>query len=256
MPFKKFFLILTICVLFISCKTPEKHGSMEIFFTYTVDDNPIQFNQFIYTNAAGNKYQVSEVKYFISRLILRDDKGKLIEIEQDAGIHYVDCSLEKTLRWNIPKIPQKKYTAVSFVFGLDENDNKSNRFVNPPECNFYWPENLGGGYHYMQINGKFMNHKEEIQNMNIHTGIGQIRDENNEGKQFVHNYFIVTLPVLFSVHDDRTTFLTLNMKIHRWFDTPNVFNFNEFGTGIMQNQRAQELLKENGKNVFEIIIKS
>jgi hypothetical protein len=42
------------------------------------------------------------------------------------------------------------------------------------------------------------------------------------------------------------------MEIQRWFDTPNVYNIEEFGTGIMQNQRAQELLRENGWNVFGI----
>jgi hypothetical protein len=256
MLFKKFFFFLTICVLVISCKTHEKQGSVDFFLTHTIDEKPIQWNQLIYTNAAGNKYQVNEVKYFISRLILRDAKGKFIEIKQDAGIHYVDCSLAKTLRWEIAQIPQKNYEYISFVFGLDENDNRSHRFVNSPECNFSWPENLGGGYHYMQINGKFLNNKEELQNMNIHTGIGQTRDENNVIKQFVHNYFTVTLPVNFSVHEDHTTSLTLNMEIQRWFDTPNIFNFNEFGTGIMQNQRAQELLKENGENVFELRIEN
>jgi len=240
-----------ICILLISCNNHEKKGSLEICFTHTIDENPIQFNRLIYTNTAGNQYQVHEVKYFISRFFLKDVHGKSIEIKQDNGIHYVDCSLKKTWRWNIKEIPQKDYAAVSFVFGLDEKDNISNRFVNPPESNFSWPDVLGGGYHYMQINGKFVNKNGDLQNMNIHTGIGQLRDENNEIIQFVHNYFVVTLPVNFSVDENSTTQLTLNMEIQRWFDTPNLYNFDDFGTGIMQNQHAQQLLKENGNNVFE-----
>jgi hypothetical protein len=165
----------------------------------------------------------------------------------------VDCGINKTMNWTIKKIPPKNYISVSFVFGLDENDNKSNRFVNPPESNFFWPEVLGGGYHYMQINGKFLNNNSETQNMNIHTGIGQIRDVNNNITQFVHNHFMVTLPINFSVDEDNTTQLSLYMEIQRWFDTPNIYNIDEFGSGIMQNQRAQELLKENGWNVFEIV---
>ena len=254
MPVKKFFLLLIICILFFSCNKHKKNGSIEICFTHTIDENPVQFNQPIYTNAAGNHYQVNEVKYFISKLILIDANGKSIEIKQDNGVHYVDCSLEKTLLWNINEIPQKKYAAFSFVFGLDEKDNKSNRFVNPPESNFSWPDVLGGGYHYMQINGKFRNKNGDLQNMNIHTGIGQLRDENNEITQFVHNYFTVTLPVRFSIDENNTTQLTLNMEIQRWFDTPNLYNFDDFGTGIMQNQRAQQLLKENGNNVFDLVI--
>jgi len=249
-------LIFTVISIFLfSCNKHENlaHlGNLELSFTHTIDENPIQFNQLIYTNTAGNEYQVNEVKYFISRLILIDDEGESVEVKQDYGIHYVDGSLEKTLGWKIAKIPQRNYTALSFVFGLDENDNRSNRFVNPPESNFSWPDVLGGGYHYMQINGKFMNKNGELQNMNIHTGIGQERDENNEITQFVHNYFTVTLPVSFSVEKEKLTHLTLKMEIQRWFDTPNLYNFDDFGTGIMQNQRAQQLLKENGKSVFEI----
>jgi len=241
--------ILAICVTFFSCKK-EKYGSIELSFIHTVDAQPLQFNQLIYTNTAGNQYQVNEVKYFISRVFFIDPDGESVEVKQDEGIHYVDCDIAHTLRWNIDKIPQRHYAAISFVFGLDETDNQSNRFVNPPESNFSWPDFLGGGYHYMQINGKFLNETGAIQNMNIHTGIGQLRDETGEITQFVQNYFTVTIPVRFFVYADNVLPLTLNMEIQRWFDTPNLYNFDEFGTGIMQNQQAQELLKGNGWNVF------
>jgi hypothetical protein len=66
---------------------------------------------------------------------------------------------------------------------------------------------------------------------------------------------VVTLPVNLLINaENNTIHLALNMEIQRWFDTPNLYNFDEFGTGIMQNLRAQELLKENGKNVFQVTI--
>jgi hypothetical protein len=253
MKFKNFFFISILCILLISCDKYEKYGTIEIYFSHTVDENPIQFNQLIYKNAAGNQYQVNEVKYFISRIFLNDVDGKSFEIKQGNGIHYVDCSLDKTLRLKIENIPQKNYVYISFIFGLDEDDNKSNRFVNSPECNFSWPDALGGGYHYMQINGKFLNSTGDLQNMNIHTGIGQLRDDDNEITQFVHNYFAVNLPVRIAFDESYNTHINLNMEIQRWFDTPNIYNFNDFGTGIMQNQRAQELLKENGKSVWSSV---
>jgi hypothetical protein len=250
----KFLFVLTVCSLFFfSCKK-EKQGTLELRFTHTIDEQSIELNQLIYTNTAGNLYQLNEVKYFISNVFLLDNEGRRTAVKQDASIHYVDFSLENTLSWKIEEMPQRNYSAISFVFGLDEKDNQSNRFVNPPECNFSWPENLGGGYHYMQLNGKFRNNAEEIQNLNVHTGIGQIYYEETVPTVFVHNYFTVTLPHQFSINEESTTILNLNMEIQRWFDTPNLYNFNTFGTGIMQNQKAQELLKENGENVFSIMI--
>ena len=248
------FSILMISVFLAASCTKHEKGSVEFFFTHTVDNTPVQYNQLIYSNAAGNQYQVNEIKYFISRICFIDTEGKSIEIKQNAGIHYVDCSFENTLRWKIEEVPPRDYTAISFVFGLDENDNISHRFVNPPECNFSWPDFMGGGYHYMQINGKFLNKENNLQNMNIHTGIGQLYDENHDVTQFVHNYFTVTLPIAFSVYSDNLTSLKLNMEIQHWFNSPNLYNFNEFGSGIMQNQKAQQLLRENGWNVFELTI--
>jgi len=248
----RIFLIVFFCLTaLLSCKK-EKYGSIEFHFKHSIDGNTIFFNHLIYTNAAGNLYQVNEIKYFISKVCLYDSEGGVTVITQDKGIHYVDSDIERTLRWKIDRVPQKQYQAISFIFGLDESENKSFRFVNPPESNFWWPEVLGGGYHYMQINGKFKNNEGNIQNMNIHTGIGQIYEDNHV-VAFVHNHFTVTLPVHFFVSENNTLPLVLNMEVQRWFDSPNLYNFDDFGTGIMQNQRAQELLRENGWNVFEVI---
>ena len=250
MQINKFVFTLSAFLL-LSASCYHETGSVDINFSQTIDSKSINFNELIYTNTAGNLYQINEIKYFISKMTFIDARGKAIEITQDEGIHYVDCSIEKTLHWKIEGIPYGKYVGVSFVFGLDQNDNISNRFVNPPESNFSWPNHLGGGYHYMQINGKFLNKEEKIQNLNIHTGIGQIYNENNEITQFIHNHFTVMLPINLYIDADKILcILPINMEIQRWFDTPNLFNFNDFGFGIMQNQHAQELLKGNAGNVF------
>jgi hypothetical protein len=246
------FFILTFSLLTGSCIKPEKSGTLEITFLHTIDEKPVQWNQLIYTNAAGNQYQLNEVKYFISGICLHIADSNRFRVPQDEGIHYVDCSLPNSLHWIIKDIPLMHCIGISFVFGLDALDNISNRFVNPPECNFSWPNYLGGGYHYMQINGKFINNGGNIQNMNIHTGIGQEYNENDEIINYVHNYFTVYCPVNFSIKEESITTIILNMEIQRWFDTPHLYNFDDFGAGIMKNQHAQKLLKENGWNIFTV----
>ena len=42
----------------------------------------------------------------------------------------------------------------------------------------------------------------------------------------------------------------LYRNIKKWFRSPHVYDFNAFGSAIMQNQEAQQLLKENGADVF------
>ena len=40
------------------------------------------------------------------------------------------------------------------------------------------------------------------------------------------------------------------MIVDNWFRNPNLYDFNEYGSAIMQNQAAQQTLKENGADVF------
>ena len=42
------------------------------------------------------------------------------------------------------------------------------------------------------------------------------------------------------------------MVVDNWFSNPNTIDFNEFGSGIMQNQSAQRRINGNGKDVFRI----
>ncbi|MCL2131099.1 MAG: hypothetical protein FWH36_01390 [Lentimicrobiaceae bacterium] len=253
---KKISFILIISLLFIGCgdKNKEKTGRVDLQFTHHVDGKNLVLEQLIYANAAGNIYQVSEVKYFISDLYLLKMNNEWVKISQNEGVHYVDLAYPNTLIWNLTNIQEGDYKGISFVFGLNEADNQSNRFVNSPEKDFFWPTILGGGYHYLQINGKWKDEEGNLKNMNFHAGIGQLYKSNVTDADsiyaFIHNYFRVDLPVNFVVERDKTTKLNLTMNIDKWFSTPIVYDHNYFGSGIMQNQQAQEVIRQNGKNVF------
>jgi len=254
---KKTFFILIFSVFLIGCenKEREKIGNMDLLFTHCVDEKHLVLEQF-YTNAAGNVYQVNEVKYFISNLYLQKTNNEWVKISQNGGIRYVDLAYPNSLTWNLTDIKKGDYKGISFVFGLNEVENRSNRFVNSPEKDFFWPAVLGGGYHYLQINGKWKAPDGNLKNMNFHTGIGQLYKNNviaiDSIYAFIHNYFYVSLLVNFAVESNKTTKLNLTMNIDKWFSTPIAYDHNYFGSGIMQNQQAQEIIRQNGKNVFSV----
>lgn len=249
-------LFIVAVFLLTSCDPDPKTGDVAIHFTHYVDQSPLQLNQQIYSNAAENPYQVNEVKYFVSKLYFITTDNKLVKVEQDAGLHYVDLNYPATTSWSIKNIEEGEYQAVQFVFGLDEEDNQSNRFPNAPECNFFWPQHLGGGYHYMQINGKWQPPAGNLKNFNFHTGIGQLYYSNvlaiDSIYAYVHNYIALTVPVSFTINKDKTSNLELRMNLDQWFKDPYVYDFNYFGSSIMQNQNAQSVIKANGRDVFQI----
>ena len=261
---KTFPLIFFILSLFLFSCEKEKplvekdYGKLQLRFSHKVDADSLQRYSIIYQNAAANAYEVDELKYFISDARIYINGGNSILISDNNSIHYVDLDVQNSLEWDITDlIPVGNYDSISFIFGLSEIRNQSNFFLNPPEVNMFWPEVLGGGYHYMMFNGKWRKPDTSIEAFNLHLGKGQIYSGTTTNPDsiigFVHNYFRVSMPnSAFSISKNATTQINLLMNINNWFNQPQVYDLNYWGPSVMQNQAAMNAIKENGQNVFSI----
>ncbi|MEI6346798.1 MAG: MbnP family protein [Bacteroidota bacterium] len=237
---------------------PNTSGKIQIQFTHSMGFDSLILNSNQYINEAGNHFEVNELMYFISDVKLHLHNGTIKLIEEQTS-HYVDLSLPATLTWNIPDtISQGAIESVSFTFGLSPARNISFALVNPPESNMAWPEILGGGYHYMMLNGKWIDPNQTEQFFNFHMGIGQHYTDTetyntNTITGFAHNNFDVTLATSgLTIYKNQTSNLSINMDLMSWFKTPHTWDFNYWGGAIMQNQRAQNIAKENGFDVFSM----
>jgi hypothetical protein len=260
------FVLLFGVAVFQACKkddpAEEPAGSINLAFEQHADGVPLVKDDLRYTNAAGNRFLVTEVKYFISDITLYQSGGTQIHIDDKAEVFYADNDIPSTL--SVPlqdPIPAGSYDSVSFIFGIPEAKNKSQLFVNPPEALMGWPEVLGGGYHYMMINGKWVDTTGFLQPFNFHLGIGQLYHgsgfDTDSIYAFVQNDFRVSLPgSSFSVGDKEVLTLKITMNIEKWFGPPQVYDFNVWGGAMMQNQAAQAVARENGRFAFEIEITS
>jgi hypothetical protein len=259
--------LLMILSLFQFCKKddpitdPEtKTGNLQLSFNHKVNGNPLTVDTLLYINTAGNEYMVNEIQYFISDIVLHSSTGNDYSISANNGIHYIDTDIPATQVWSIPEnIPVGNYTSVSFTFGINQAKNQSGIFVNPPEVDMFWPEFLGGGYHYMKLNGKWKDTNSDIVPFNFHLGIGQIYAGNviviDSITGFVQNYFTVQLPAsALSISENTVTKASITMNVDSWFDTPHVWDFDAIGSNIMQNQPAMQMAKENGADVFTFLL--
>jgi len=260
------FIFLTFFCIFIvvtSCKKPIENppvaeiGHISFKFTHLVDGQPLQTDTMMYVNAAGNPYSIYDLRYFISDVTLHKSGGTTKIISDWKDIDYVDNSIPSTLTWAVyDSIPVGSYDSISFTFGISAAKNISFMFVNPPEVNMMWPDLLGGGYHYMMINGKWKDSINQVENFNFHLGIGQLYhsnaiDNTDSIYAFVQNYFHVTLPnSAFTITEGTTRHVEIIMNIDSWFKTPHNWDFNHWGQNIMQNQAAMQTVKENGHDVF------
>ncbi len=261
---KKYVVVQSILIIFfiffIACEEneePVNESKQKIIFQFDhrVDNSPIQFDTMIYVNEAGNPYLVNEIQYFISDVKLHKQSGEYYLIDEWKDMHYVDTDIPSTHKWDVyDNIPTGDYEKIMFTFGICEEKNQSFMFPNPPERDMFWPEYLGGGYHYLKLNGKWEETNGSITPFDFHMGIGQIYYSYPDSiTGFIHNYFEVELPnSSFTMNENETKEFTLVMNVENWFRSPNVYDHNIWRGYIMQNQEAMELARENGHDVFTI----
>ncbi len=254
----RFSIIVFLLVAILSCKkevvnTDTTNAGKIVFkFEHKVDGQTLIQDSMIYINEAGNPYSVNEIQYFISDVILYKSGGtqKLIQDWQDK--FYVDIDIPTTLTWVVyDTISAGLYDSISFTFGISEEKNHSYMFVNPPESFMFWPTILGGGYHYLKLNGKWQTPTQNINPFNFHLGIGQLYSGTDT--TYVHNHFRVSLPgSSFTMVKGQTKEIGLLMNIENWFKNPHAYNHDIWGGDIMENQDAMLQVKENGHDVFSI----
>lgn len=257
---KKIHLLTLIGTIFMAtaCTKPKAHGDLSINIGYSINGKALITDSLFYRNEAGNEFMITEIQWFLSQIELQDEHGEWFRLDHENAqflivlptdwIFYIDTNIPESQILKILPLPTGKYKMLRFTFGLNEEDNRTGLFNDPPESNMFWPEPLGGGYHYMKLNGKYLDENEALAPLNIHLGIGQ----NEDHTVFYQNYFTVELPIDFTIAENTENQLYLTMIIDNWFRNPNLYDFNEYGSAIMQNQAAQQALKENGYNVFAI----
>ena len=233
------------------------YGKIAFKFDHRVDDSEAAYDLMIYENVAGNNYELSEIQWFISDVMLIDEDGNENVIGDQDWVHYVDTDIFSSLRWKITEdIKAGRYSAIHFTFGIKGEKNIPNMFADPPESNMIWPYHMGGdegGYHYMKLNGFWMKEESERTPFNFHMGVGQLYDNDGNITEFVQNWFEVTLQAsAFTLLDGEVLEATLVMNIENWFQDPNIYNHEDYGGKIMNNQTAMNKIKENGVNVFTL----
>jgi hypothetical protein len=262
----RFFATLSIVsLLFVSCKEENRYGYVRLAFEHYWDDEPIQIDKTTpYINAAGNILTFDRLEYFISDLTLSG--ASVVKVEH-PNIRYITNDTAYSILLLTYQIPTGNYSDIHFTFGLDSEKNKSGIFSNPPQSNMFWPETMGGGYHYMKIDGWWRNEGEVVTTpFGLHLGALEeiIRHDTvfaNQQRdsvvsitpvyQKIHNHFPVSISRNFRVeHQKITTVDPIIMDVKKWMEGRSRWDFNVMGGAIMSRQRALDSLAQNGRNVF------
>ncbi len=231
------YIILAACCFLLACgDSDDDQGEVTVHFNHTVAGADLQHEDILYTNAAGNEYSVTRLEYIVSDIALETAGGKHIEL---AEFHYRDAFVDAT-RSIVAQVPGGEYAALHFTFGIDGAKNETGALPSVDHFNnMAWPAPMGGGYHYMRMEGLFRTDDGEGAFL-THTGPAG-------GEDFS---FAVSLPLSLTINGDESTIPAV-MDFNEWYAAPTLYDFSGRG-GIMGNADAQLTLQGNGVTVFSL----
>lgn len=162
---KKFLSIAVLSTIILSsCKkdsTPEYDPNVKADLSVEFDNiagtADLQLNTGNYTNAAGESFKVTKLKYYVSNFKLTNANGTVYTVPQNESYFLIDESNAASHEAEL-SIPEGEYTSVSFVLGVDSLRNTmdvSQRTgvldVSGAATDMYWSWN--SGYIFFKMDG-------------------------------------------------------------------------------------------------------
>lgn len=235
-----FVIILIICCLnyLSSCEktgVDPQFSYLSIDIKHSVDGVDIQYDPYQFVNEAGNSYSITDLKYYLSNISLQEENG---ETHHDNGIYYIDIRNDNTLRILLDSIKPGKYAKITFDLGIDSSRNLTNYLPNTLDnINMAWPVPMGGGYHFLKLEGKFLDGSMPY-GFAFHLG---------KSKMIIHYSLVL---------DKKLTYwnekLTLKHNVSQWFKDPLTYDFLIHEPYSMNSDSVMQVITYNGADVFSL----
>jgi len=145
-------------------------------------------------------------------------------------------------------IPIGSYSNVSFTFGFTNEDNVDGAYPDLNTALWNVPTMLGGGYHFMQLEGKFIDNVDAEIGYQYHT-IRAVNNSDPANLQFIDTFFEVDLG---SVTIGNDIAFNIKMNIAEWFKNPVNWDLNVSHSMLMPDFGAQVLMFTVGKDAFSL----
>ena len=234
-----------VIIAFTSCKDDTdccvnlEPVNVTLKFTHNWDGTPVtasDFNSFNYVTENGESVSMERLRYVVSNINLGGESKpyQLVDLGINSGFEIIFNNVAQGIN------------NLNFTFGFSDADNIDGVYQDLNTVSFNVPGMLGGGYHYMQFDGKYKDTNNLDANFNYHAIRAVDRsDPNNlifEDTSFLVDFGSVTIT--------NNATIEIKMNIAEWFKNPNTWDLNQLNTVLMPNFEAQKLISANGKSVF------
>lgn len=162
-------LILAIAVLsagiLTSCKkeTASEYNSntkaaLSVEFDNITGSSDLELNTGTYTNATGENFTVTKLKYYVSNFVLTNTNGAQFTVPQDSCYFLIDES-DETTHEPVLHVPEGEYKTLTFTLGIDSARNAADISIrtgvlDPAAAASNMYQGLNKGYIFFKMEGK------------------------------------------------------------------------------------------------------
>ena len=212
---KKILLALGILIGLISCNNDDNAalpGTVNLVFANKVGNASLVLNSESYTNASGETYRVSELKYIISNIVLVGANGVEYTVPQAESYFVINQEAQASLMISLPEVDGRKYSQIRFGFGVDQSNyplNGVNNFIpTAEETGMLW--SWSAGYKFIKFEGEFDTATATDEPFLIHVG--------SHGST-LDNYKQITLDLATEISvNDNSSQINIDFDVAKIFD--------------------------------------
>ncbi len=237
-------IILTGCSGDSSPNTPEV-GNLTLDFNNLIGDNNLTLNSRVYTNNSDETYEVSELKYIISNIVLTSATGAshTIPVEDSYFVINQDGATTATLS----DIPVGNYTGIRFGVGVDPTkypieSGTLNFIPTAEEAGMLWT--WSAGYKFIKFEGIYTTTTDEDEPNTFLYHVG------SHGAT-LDNYKEVELSISKEITSTATASQTINFDVAKIFDSINTLSLEEKSDIQVDPENAPKIA-ENVQTAFSI----
>lgn len=242
----KLVLCTAIVVVFVisGCK-PDKtkdNGRTDVVIRINnkVGAQHVQYGQMIYTNAAGNKYKVNLLKYYLSNFVFVKDDGttfKATNYELIDAFDSASCILQFT------GLPEGNYTKLKFALGIDSLRNHTGLQDGDldPINGMIWTWNTG--YIFFKHEGQFLDGGMNTLQLFYHLGTDKA-------------YTPIELNLNNLNLKDVSKTIYIDFDLNKLYSTPNIIDFinnNIHESLSVDDNKWMKEMQENFTNSFSFV---
>ena len=152
--FALFLISLFLCFCGDKNNNPDPGKTLPVSISILVNNAPISFDAFKYTNAVGDSFEVRKFKFFLSNFELRNSQTGAV-FKALASYHLINGADPNSLSFSITRIPDGTYDQLFVAIGVDSAANLSLNQVGDltPSSDMAWDWETG--YKFILLEGTY-----------------------------------------------------------------------------------------------------